>query len=109
MKKEWIFIVDNQEIKVVNTWLFGIKLYVNGELRDKDFSLFTWGNTAILSANIAGEHVVEVCPRPDLIALEIDAYIIPNVNSSISASSRHVFSSYRRLSLRQQRFVKHKV
>lgn len=106
MKKEWIFIVNSQEVTVVNTWLFGIKLYINGELKDKDFSFFTWGNTAILSAQIKDGHVLEICPRPDLLSLEIDAYLVSNADISQSESTRHVYSSYRSLRLKRQRFAK---
>ncbi len=98
MKKEWIFIINNREVKVVNTWFGGKKLYVDGDLIDKDLSLFAWGNTAILTAKFEQASFLEICPRPDLLFLEIDAYLVSKTNTRLGAT-KHVFSSYRRLSL----------
>lgn len=40
MKSEWIGKHENSEIKVVNTWFDGEKLFVNNELQDERFGLF---------------------------------------------------------------------
>lgn len=36
-KSEWLGKYENFEIKVVNTWFEGERLYVNNELQDKKF------------------------------------------------------------------------
>lgn len=40
MQSEWIGSYENSEIKVVNTWFDGEKLFVNNELQDEKFGLF---------------------------------------------------------------------
>ncbi|MBL4747123.1 MAG: hypothetical protein JKY08_12290 [Flavobacteriaceae bacterium] len=40
MQSEWIGSYENTEIKVVNTWFDGEKLFVNNELQDEKFGLF---------------------------------------------------------------------
>ena len=40
MKSEWTGKYENSEIKVVNTWFDGEKLFVNNELQDERFGLF---------------------------------------------------------------------
>ncbi|KKO44116.1 hypothetical protein WG68_17530 [Arsukibacterium ikkense] len=52
MRKTWNFEVKGHSIKVVNSWLHGIKLYVDGDFRDHDRSLFAFGGEVLLSANL---------------------------------------------------------
>jgi len=40
MKSEWIIKYENTEIKVVNTWFNGERLYVNKELQDERYGVF---------------------------------------------------------------------
>jgi hypothetical protein len=40
MRSEWIVKYENTEIKVVNTWFNGEKLYVNNELQDEQYGIF---------------------------------------------------------------------
>ena len=40
MKSEWIGKYENSEIKVVNTWFEGEKLFVNNGLQDERYGLF---------------------------------------------------------------------
>lgn len=39
MRSEWVTNYENSEIRVVNTWFDGEKLYVNKELQDERFGL----------------------------------------------------------------------
>lgn len=41
MKSIWIANYDGNEIKIVNTWFNGERLFVNGKLQDDRFSLFS--------------------------------------------------------------------
>jgi len=41
MKKEWLATCEGSEIKIVNTWFNGERLYVNGEIQDETFGLFS--------------------------------------------------------------------
>jgi hypothetical protein len=40
MRSEWIVKYENTEIKIVNTWFNGERLYVNNELQDERYGLF---------------------------------------------------------------------
>jgi hypothetical protein len=40
MKSEWIANFENSEIRIVNTWLNGEKLFVNNEIQDERFGVF---------------------------------------------------------------------
>ncbi len=40
MKSEWIAKYENSEIRVINTWLDGEKLFVNNEIQDERFGIF---------------------------------------------------------------------
>ena len=40
MRSEWIVKYENTEIKVVNTWFNGERLYVNNELQDERYGFF---------------------------------------------------------------------
>ena len=98
MRKEFQFRVKGHDIKVVNSWVRGLKLYVDGDLRDQDSSvLFANGTVALLSANLEEFGILEICPISALISIEIDAYLISN------NSKQYVFSSHKRLSLTEQR------
>ncbi len=106
MRKEWTFMVNEHMIKVVNTWFSGIKLYVDGDLRDFDSSFFSMGRTALLSANLDEKGILEVNPKSDLLTVEIDAYLINNPLGNKKGDTQCVFSSYKRLSLKEQRLAK---
>jgi len=99
MKKLFEFTVKSNKIKIVNSWFSGIKLYVNGNLRDTDKTLFTLSQNTLLSASIDGVGIVEIKPLSGLISTEIDAYLIEKTEK------HHVYSSHKRLSLKQQRLA----
>ena len=100
MRKEWKFNVKNHVVKIVNTWFSGVKLYIDGDLRDTDASFHANGKTVLLSANLSEHGILEISPKSKLISVEIDAHLIVNNVSHV------VFSSHKRLSLTEQRTVK---
>lgn len=96
MRKTWNFEVKDHAIKVVNSWLHGMKLYVDGDLRDHDRSFFAFGGEVMLSANLGEVGVLEIQPRA-FVTVEIDAHL------ASEGKRQPVFSSTKRLSLSQQR------
>jgi hypothetical protein len=44
MNSEWIVKYDDNEIKVVNSWFSGEKLFVNNELQDEQLNFITPSN-----------------------------------------------------------------
>jgi len=99
MGKVFQFKVKNHTIRIVNTWSSGVKLYVDGDLRDTDKSLFANGKAALLSASLGEYGILEIFPLSGLISVEMDAYLILN------NSKQYVFSSHKRLSLTEQRIA----
>lgn len=99
MRKEFQFKVKNHTIKIISTWTRGVKLYVDGDLRDHDSSFLANGKTALLSANLGDNGVLEVNPVSGLISVEMDVYLILN------NSKQRVYSSHERLSLTEQRIA----
>jgi hypothetical protein len=41
MKSEWIANYENNEIKIINNWFTGEKLFVNGVLQDEQINFIT--------------------------------------------------------------------
>lgn len=99
MRKTWNFEVKGHSITVVNSWLHGMKLYVDGDFKDHDRSFFTFGGKVLLSTNLGELGVLEIEPRAFL-TVEIDVYL------ASSGKRQPVFSSRKRLSLSQQRDVR---
>jgi len=106
MHKSWLFMLSEHKIKVSNSWFTGLKLYIDDELKDKNKHLFSAGNMPLLSANIAGAGLIEICPKSSFFSTEIDAYFIENNEEAGVKQIRKVFSSYQRLSLKEQRLIK---
>jgi hypothetical protein len=53
--REWISYYEGNEIRVVNTWFQGAKLFINGEVRDEVKNLFSLDSKRpLLSARIEG-------------------------------------------------------
>jgi hypothetical protein len=98
MRKEFEFTVKDHKVKIVNSWTLGAKLYIDGECRDQDSTVFASGKIALLSANL-GFGILEIFPVSGLISTEIDAFLINN------SERQHVYSSHKRLSLREQRLA----
>ena len=102
MKKEFEFTVKGHQIRVVNRWLRASKLYVDGDFRDQDTTLFAFGREVLLSAKLGEHGILEVCPRSESFSVEIDAYLTPH-NSPNKPKKIRVYSSHERLSLPQRR------
>ncbi len=100
MRKEFKFKVKNHSIRIVNTWTRGVKLYVDGDLRDHDSSFFALGKAALLSANLGESGILEIFPMSALISVEMDAYLVSENSQQL------VFSSHKRMSLTEQRAAK---
>lgn len=100
MRKIFEFTIKSNKIKVANSWSGGIKLYVNGDCKDFDSSLFCNEKTALLSAQIKDHGILEIFPKSGLISVEMDAFLVTDNERT------HVYSSDSRLSLKQQRLAK---
>ncbi len=63
-QKEWTAQVKGHDIRVVNTWTGGIRLYINGDCRDTNQGFFalTWSRwlSARLIQNDANSDLIEV-------------------------------------------------
>lgn len=101
MSKEFSFVIQNHKIKIVNRWLDGIKLYIDGECRDQSRKLFALGNQTLLSANLNELGILEIVPNSGMFSIELDAYLLGSQEQRL-----HVYSSYDRVSLKAQRFIK---
>ncbi len=97
MKKEWHFTVKGHRIRVTNSWLWGTKLYVDGDCRDRDHSFWASGKTAQLSTKLGEHGVLEIYPLSTLLSVEMDAVLVRD------AKHQKVFSSHQRLSLTERR------
>ena len=74
MRKEFEFTVKCYQVKVINSWIGGMKLYIDGECRDSDSTWLASGKLALLSASLGEYGVLEIFPKSALISVEIDAY-----------------------------------
>lgn len=65
--KEWTATVDGHQIRVVNTWSGGTRLYIDGEPRDRNYGMFApswrpWLSARLLQGDIRSPLVeVELC------------------------------------------------
>ncbi|ARD42926.1 hypothetical protein [Colwellia sp. PAMC 21821] len=100
MRKEFEFTVKDHNVKIVNTWARGIKLYIDGDCRDQDTSFFANGRTALLSAKLGELGILEVFPKSALISVEIEVFLIKG------NEKQRVYSSQKRLNLTEQRLAK---
>jgi hypothetical protein len=96
MRKAFKFNVKGHKINITNSWFHGAKLYVDGDFRDFDKSLFANGKVALLSANLGEFGILEIFSVA-FFTVEIDAYLV------FDHTKQHVFSSHKRLSLTEQR------
>jgi hypothetical protein len=99
MRKTWSFEVKGHSIKVVNSWLHGAKLYVDGDFKDHDRSFFAFGGRVLLSTNLGELGILEIEPRA-FVTVEIDVYLASDGKRQL------VFSSTKRLPLSQQRDIR---
>ncbi|WP_426092560.1 hypothetical protein [Flavobacterium sp. DSR3-2] len=57
MKSEWIAKYEETDIKIINNWFSGEKLYVNNELQDEQLSFITPSN---LTGNLINKQGVKL-------------------------------------------------
>lgn len=57
MKSEWIAKYEETEIKIVNSWFFGEKLFINNELKDEQLNFITPSNMTGSLINRKGEEL----------------------------------------------------
>ncbi len=69
-QKQWTTRVAGHEIRVVNTWTGGTRLYIDGDCRDRNNGLFAPGWTRWLSARL-----VEGDADSDLVEVDIVARV----------------------------------
>ena len=80
--KEWIAEFQGHSIRVTNSWTGGAKLYVDGECRDVNSSLFA-NSTPVLSARL--EH-----GNSDSPLIEVFMKAIFTVKAKICISGRQI-------------------
>ncbi len=98
MRKEFKFKVKGHEVKITNSWIHGAKLYIDGDFRDFDKSLTANGKIALLSANLGEFGILEIFPSA-LFTVEMDAFLTKE------NEKMHVYSSHKRLNLKEQRLA----
>ncbi|GAA0812470.1 hypothetical protein KO495_00610 [Colwellia sp. D2M02] len=99
MRKEFTFTVKGHKVKITNSWFHGAKLYINGDFKDFDKSFTANGKVALLSASLGEYGILEIYPS-SLFTVEMDAYLTKG------DEHRRVFSSHKRLNLKEQRLAK---
>ncbi|RYV01230.1 hypothetical protein SOPP22_12540 [Shewanella sp. OPT22] len=99
MRKIFEFKVKGYAIKIINSWFWGAKLYINGDLRDTDRSFLASGYKPLLIANLGEAGVLEINPLSGLISVEMDAYLLKD------DVKQQVYSSHKRLSLKEKRLA----
>lgn len=95
--KEFVFNVKGKEVRICNNWIRGVKLYVNGDFKDQDKTLFAFSGKTLLSANLGDGVILEVVPVSATFTVEMDAYLREGQTRTLA------YSSYKRLSLKEQR------
>ncbi|GAA0303858.1 hypothetical protein N9W11_04490 [Psychrosphaera haliotis] len=95
--KEFVFNVKGKEVRICNNWIRGIKLYVDGDFKDEDKRLFAFSGKTLLSANLGEGVILEVVPVSATFTVEMDAYLREGQTRTLA------YSSYQRLSLKEQR------
>lgn len=51
-KKEVVTIYKGRQIRVTNTWVFGAKLYIDGDCRDTTYDPISFGRKPVLSSTL---------------------------------------------------------
>lgn len=95
--KEFVFNVKGKEVRICNNWIRGVKLYVDGDFKDQDKTLFAFSGKTLLSANLGDGVILEVVPVSAAFTVEMDAYMREGQTRTLA------YSSYQRLSLKEQR------
>ena len=69
-QKEGVADVSGHQIRVVNTWTGGTRLYIDGECRDRNHGLFAPSWTQWLSARL-----IQNDPKSDLVEVFVMALV----------------------------------
>lgn len=91
MRKEFEFTVKGHKVKIVNTWVRGAKLYIDGECRDRDSTLLANGKSVLMSASLGELGILEIFPKSALLSVEMDAFLTSR------NGKQHVYSSRKKL------------
>lgn len=100
MRKEFEFTVRGHKVRIVNSWIRGAKLYIDGECRDRDSTLLASGKSALMSASLGERGILEIFPKSALFSVEMDAFL------TNGKGRLHVYSSHKRLTLKEQTLAK---
>jgi len=76
----------------LNSWWNGAKLYIDGELKDRDKTFLALSKQVLMSANLKEVGILEIIPLSGLISVEIDAYL------RSGQQRKHIYSSHKRMS-----------
>ena len=87
MNNTWNFDVKGNQVKVMNSWFHGAKLYVNGDLKDIDKTIFAFGNEALMSASLGDHGILEINPRSRLFTVELNAFLVKGESKELVFSS----------------------
>lgn len=69
-QKEWTADINDHNIRVVNSWTGGTRLYIDGERRDSNHGLFAFDWTPWLSARVTPNDA-----KSDLVEVYIKAIV----------------------------------
>ncbi|XQF91422.1 hypothetical protein ACOBV8_21080 (plasmid) [Pseudoalteromonas espejiana] len=81
MRKKFEFTVKNHKVKIINSWIGGAKLYIDGERRDHDFYFLSSGKNALLSANLGDYGVLSISKICSYFS-EMDAFSEPECKTA---------------------------
>ena len=101
-KKEFNFIYKNHEVRVMNDWVRGMKLYVDGDHRDWDKRLYISQGDVMVCTQIEAGKILEIVAGPNFFSVQIDAYIR---EVGQKGKGIHVYSSHGRVSLIDKRLA----
>lgn len=87
MSKSWSFEVKGHHVKILNSWFHGAKMYVDGDLKDYDKSLFAFGDEALMSASLGENGVLEINPKSKIFTVELDAFLLKTGSKELVYSS----------------------
>ncbi|MFQ6371802.1 hypothetical protein [Shewanella sp. YIC-542] len=98
MYKVFEFTLGNHQVKIMNHWRQGAKLYIDGECRDQDSTFYANGKRALLGANLGELGRLEIHPLSTFMSVEMDGFLVDG-----HGKTRQVYSSHKRLSLKEKR------
>ncbi len=97
--KEWKFNLKHHQIHITYHYFDGMKLYVDGDLRDFSNISVLFSNDVLLRANLPEIGDIDVTPSLPFFSLEV------TVQLSQASDRFIVYSSHERVPLRAQRLI----